>query len=61
MMTPAAMVSAKAREIRRKRAVVIEAAYKTNPERFEKGLPMPHKLPTAVWINEPEESANVAQ
>ena len=60
MMTPDAMHSGKAPEIRRKRAVVLEAAYRTNPERFAKGLPMPHKLPTAVWINKPEEAAIVS-
>lgn len=60
MMTPAAMHSGRAPEIRRRRAAVLETAYKANPERFVKGLPTPHKLPTAVWINKPEEAANVS-
>ena len=60
MMTPAAMHSGKAPEIRCKRAAVLEAAYRANPERFVKGLPVPHKLPTAVWINKPEEAAVVS-
>lgn len=60
MMTPDAMHSGKAPEIRRKRAAVLEAAYRANPERFVNGLPVPHKLPTAVWINKPEEAEIVS-
>jgi hypothetical protein len=32
---------------------VLEAAYRDHPERFSHGLPVPPRLPHAVWINKP--------
>lgn len=39
--------------IREQRAIVLEAAYTTHPERFVRIKPQPPLLPTAVWINPP--------
>ena len=35
------------------RALVLQAAYAANPERFVRHVPRPPLLPTAVWINPP--------
>ena len=53
-MTPATVHYGLAAEVRQQRALVLEAAYASNPERFVLGHPQPPKLPTAVWINSPE-------
>jgi putative transposase len=39
---------------RAQRAIVLDAAYAATPERFVRHAPVPPKLPTKVWINEPE-------
>ena len=44
-----------------KRAVVLDAAYASNPERFVRKPPQPPALPTAVWINEPKEDPATTQ
>ena len=54
LMTPATVHYGLAEEVREQRALVLEAAYAANPERFVLGRPQPPKLPTAVWINPPE-------
>jgi len=38
---------------REQRALVLQAAYAANPERFVRQAPTPPVLPTAVWINPP--------
>ncbi len=50
--TPRPLHFGAAGEIRTQRAVALEAAYRTHPERFAK-LPVPPKLPLAAWINPP--------
>ncbi len=36
------------------RARVLAAAFHANPERFVRRAPLPPRLPSAVWINEPK-------
>ena len=33
---------------------VLKKAYRSHPERFTKGTPRPHQVPTEVWINKPK-------
>jgi len=34
---------------------VLDAAYAAAPERFVRGAPKPPTLPTAAWINKPDD------
>lgn len=58
--TPASVHYGTASEIRAQRGATLDAAYAANPSRFARP-PMPPKLPTVAWINQPEEAliANV--
>jgi putative transposase len=56
--TPASVHFGTAADIRANRAVVLDAAYTRNPERFGKP-PTPPKLPTAAWINPPTPAAQI--
>ncbi len=56
--TPASVHFGTAEEIRTGRGVVLDAAYARNPERFAKP-PVPPKLPTAAWINQPSREAQI--
>lgn len=51
--TPASVHFGTAPEIRAQRAVTLDIAYGAHPERFSRP-PVPPKLPTVAWINEPE-------
>ena len=53
--TPADVHYGRAQAIRDQRAVVLDAAYTAHPERFVRKPPAPPKLPSAVWINKPEQ------
>ncbi len=54
LMTPFMVHYGKAETVRGQRLQVLDAAYRTHPERFVKGIPaLPH-LPEAVWINPPK-------
>ena len=46
----------RAEVVRQARAEVLAAAYTRNPERFVRKHPEPPALPTAVWINKPDET-----
>jgi putative transposase len=59
--TPADLHYGRAHAIRDKRAVVLDAAYAAHPERFVRKPPTPPKLPSAVWINKPEEATTTTQ
>jgi putative transposase len=59
--TPADLHYGRAHAIRDKRAVVLDAAYAAHPERFVRKPPTPPKLPSAVWINEPQEATTTTQ
>jgi putative transposase len=60
-MTPEAVYFGRAAELRDHRAKVLDAAFAAHPERFVLRPPVPPKVPTAVWINKPEEREEVAQ
>lgn len=53
--TPADVHYGRAEAIREKRGIVLSAAYDLHPERFVRKPPQPPGLPTAVWINEPDQ------
>lgn len=57
LMTPQAMHDGRAPELRQKRQQVLLQAFAATPQRFVAGVPIPPKLPTQVWINEPKEVA----
>jgi putative transposase len=59
--TPADVHYGRAELVRAQRADVLNAAYAAHPERFVRKPPEPPALPTAVWINEPEEDAATTQ
>ena len=54
-MTPAAVHTGNANRLHANRAAVLKTAYTNRPERFVRGLPTPADLPTAVWINKPQQ------
>lgn len=54
LMTPAMVHYRVADEAQAQRQQVLEAAYRSNPERFVRGVPSPPDLPEAVWINKPK-------
>ena len=60
LMTPAAVHHGTAPELRDLRARVLNAAYQQHPERFVNRPPVPPALPTAAWINKPEEKETAA-
>jgi putative transposase len=53
--TPADVHYGRAEQVRSERALVLDAAYATHPERFVRKPPTPPELPTAAWINKPEQ------
>ena len=60
-MTPAAVHFVRVDEVNEVRAETLAAAYAAHPERFVRKPPAPPKVPTAVWINKPEEWKEVDQ
>jgi putative transposase len=53
--TPAALHHGRAELVQAQRARVLDAAYAAHPERFVRTPPTPPQLPTAAWINKPQE------
>jgi putative transposase len=53
--TPADVHYGRAELVRAQRAKVLDAAYAAHPERFVRKPPAPPELPTAAWINKPQE------
>ncbi len=53
LLTPADVHAGRATEVTAARAVTLDAAYATHPERFVRQPPTPPEVPTAVWINPP--------
>jgi putative transposase len=53
--TPADVHHGRAELVRTHRAMVLDAAYTAHPERFVRTPPVPPQLPTAAWINKPQE------
>lgn len=56
LLTPAAVHYGDADRIQAERAETLLAAFSTNPERFNQ-KPVPLKLPTQAWINDPSREA----
>ena len=54
--TPADVHYGRAELVQARRATVLDAAYAAHPERFVRKPPTPPQLPTAAWINKPEEA-----
>jgi len=53
LLTPGVLHSGQAPQVLQQRQQVLERAYQAHPERFVGGLPVPAKVPSAVWINPP--------
>ena len=56
LMTPDAMHHGRADEITKSRAITLEAAFHSNPNRFKYVAPQPPEVPVAAWINPPKRS-----
>jgi putative transposase len=54
LMTPAAVHHGHATQLHAERQLVLDAAYAANRERFVRKAPTPPALPTAAWINKPD-------
>jgi len=61
MMTPEAIHYGHAPRLHQARSEVLAGAYAAHPERFVHKPPTPTPLPTAVWINPPQLSQEIAQ
>ena len=57
MLTPASLHYGQAPKIQSARKQTLQQAWRRTPERFVRGVPKPHPLPTAVWINPPARSS----
>ena len=53
LLTPEQVHYGMADQMYRQRAAVLLSAFKRNPIRFKGKMPVPEKLPKAVWINKP--------
>ena len=60
LMTPDAVHHGRAEAIHADRARVLSAAYVATPERFVRRPPRPPALPTAAWINKPNDEQAAA-
>ena len=60
-MTPEAVHFGRVDAVNQVRSSTLAAAYATHPERFVRRPPAPPKVPSAVWINKPEERKEVDQ
>jgi putative transposase len=59
-MTPATVHHGRAEALHADRARVLDAAYTATPERFVRHPPRPPALPTAAWINKPNDKQAAA-
>ncbi len=60
LMTPATVHHGRAEARHADRARVLDAAYTATPERFVRHPPRPPALPTAAWINKPNDTQAAA-
>ena len=60
LMTPDAVHHGRAEQVHADRARVLAAAYAATPERFVRHPPRPPALPTAAWINKPDDERAAA-
>jgi putative transposase len=51
----------RAEAVRQQRAGVLDAAFAEHPERFVRRPPEPPELPTAAWINKPQQDTATTQ
>jgi putative transposase len=56
LMTPDAVQHGRADQVHADRARVLAVAYAATPQRFVRRLPRPPALPTAAWINKPNDN-----
>ena len=61
MNTPADVHHGRAESVRQARASVLATAFQATPERFVRKPPEPLPLPTAAWINRPDQQQQPAQ
>jgi hypothetical protein len=54
--TPASVHHGTASDVRAQRAATLDTAYAAHPDRFRR-RPVPPRLPTAAWINQPSREA----
>jgi len=59
--TPADVHYGRAHAVHAERAVILDAAYAAHPERFVRKPPKPPAMPSAVWINKPQEDTPTTQ
>ena len=59
--TPADVHYGRAELLRTQRAAVLSVAYAAHPERFVRKHPEPPALPSAAWINRPQEVSTTTQ
>lgn len=60
LMTPATVHHGRAEALHAYRARVLDAAYTATPDRFVRHPPRPPALPTAAWINKPNDTQAAA-
>jgi putative transposase len=60
LMTPDAVHHRRADQVHADRVRVLQAAYTATPERFVRRPPRPPALPTAAWINKPNDEQAAA-
>jgi putative transposase len=60
LMTPESVHHGRAETIHANRARVLADAYAATPERFVRRPPRPPALPTAAWINKPDDKEAAA-
>jgi putative transposase len=53
MLTPAQVHQGRADTVVHQRQLVLEAAFRSHPERFINGPPRAHRAPAEAWINKP--------
>ncbi len=61
LMTPAMVHYGLVEQIQTQRQQVLQAAYEAHPDRFVRGQPTLHELPTQVWINKPKSDLNITE
>lgn len=59
LLTPAVVHFGRAEEIIGKRRIVLETAYQKHPERFFNGPPKSQEMPSAAWINKPDQEPEI--
>jgi putative transposase len=61
LLTPSMVHHGQAESILGQRQIVLDAAYRSHPERFVRRAPRPLAVPKEVWINKPPGSENKTQ